>query len=267
MMKNGTPSGAAAAMKRLTDRKTLSHAYILTGPAGSGKHALADWMAAYYVCSGEGQGPCGRCSGCRKAAAGIHPDIIRAGGSGEAVNTAAARMLRADAYIRPNEALRKVYLLEHAQDMNASAQNALLKVLEEGPPYAAFLLMTENDAALLPTIRSRCEIIRLAPAQEDSQSETAQQETAAQLAQLLLEGSELELLAFAVSLEKWDRESFAVLLEETGRLLRRRLAPDRGDTRRILNLIEHVRTLRRACEFHLGAGHLAGWLAARACGL
>ena len=70
---------------------------------------------------------------------------------------AQVRALRADAYIRPNEAERKVYILENAQTMNASAQNAMLKLLEEGPAYAAFLLLTDNAAALLPTVRSRCE--------------------------------------------------------------------------------------------------------------
>ena len=77
--------------------------------------------------------------------------------------SAQIRALRADAYIRPNEAGRKVYLLERAHTMNPSAQNAMLKLLEEGPPYAAFLLLTENAAALLPTVRSRCETLTLSP--------------------------------------------------------------------------------------------------------
>ncbi len=256
--------GAAAAVRRLKAGKALFHAYILSGPAGSGKRALADWMAAYYVCTGDRQAPCGVCPGCRKAANGIHPDIIRAGADGGTINVAAVRAIRADAYIRPNESPRKVYLLEHAQDMNASAQNALLKLLEDGPPYAAFLLLTENDAALLPTIRSRCETVRLLPSQENSEEGGAQRETAAHLARLLAEADELELLSFAVSLEKWDRASLALLLDETAQCLRDRLISGGGDTRRLLGLSEHIRALRRACEFNIGAGHLAGWLASRA---
>ena len=62
------------------------------------------------------------------------------------------RDLRSDAFIRPNEARSKVYLIENAQNMNPNAQNALLKVLEEGPPYAAFLLMTDRAGALLETV-------------------------------------------------------------------------------------------------------------------
>ena len=73
------------------------------------------------------------------------------------------RQLRADAYIRPNEGERKVYLLEGADRMNASAQNAMLKLLEEGPAYAAFLLLAENGGGVLQTVRSRCEELSLTP--------------------------------------------------------------------------------------------------------
>ena len=141
-----------------TARRGLSHAYILSGPPGSGKRTLAGLLAAALVCSEQGGGlPCLACPNCRKAMAGIHPDIVRTGDDGKDITVAQIRALRADAYIRPNEAACKVYILENAQTMNDSAQNAMLKLLEEGPPYAAFLLLTDNAAALLPTVRSRCE--------------------------------------------------------------------------------------------------------------
>ena len=63
--------------------------------------------------------------------------------------------LRADAYIRPNEGARKVYLIPEAQSMNVNAQNAVLKLLEEGPAYAAFLLVTDNTREAFPAKRSR----------------------------------------------------------------------------------------------------------------
>lgn len=242
----------------------LSHAYIISGPAGSGKHALADRMAAAYVCTGTGDKPCLACSGCRKAAAGIHPDIIRAGGEGDPVNTAAARALRSDAYVRPNEAPAKVYVIDRAQEMNSSAQNALLKLLEDGPSYAAFLLLTENDAALLPTVRSRCEIIRLTPERDMKGGNTAEPEEARTLFTLLRGEDELALAAFAVTLEKRDRVFLAQLLDETTELVRDELMAGSGEAGRLLALSDHLKKVRRACDFNLGAGHLAGWLAAGA---
>lgn len=147
-----------------TQRRGLGHAYILAGPPGSGKHTLARLLSAALVCSAQtGPLPCGHCSGCRKVQGGIHPDVVRVWDGERDINVAQIRALRADAYIRPNEAARKVYLLEEAQNLNPSAQNALLKLLEEGPPYAAFLFLTENAAALLPTVRSRCEVLTLSP--------------------------------------------------------------------------------------------------------
>ena len=144
-----------------TARRGLGHAYILSGPAGSGRHTLAGLLAAALVCTGGGEAPCLSCSGCKKALGNIHPDVIRAGGAGDELNVARVRAIRSDAYIRPNEAPRKVYILENAQDMNPSSQNALLKLLEEGPAYAAFLLLTDNAAALLATVRSRCQVLTL----------------------------------------------------------------------------------------------------------
>ena len=159
-------AGNAQIKAQLAHREgDLAHAYIVAGPAGSGRHTLAAQMAAALVCSAQPQlRPCGRCSHCRKAAGGIHPDItVIAGSGGKPITVDQVRALRTDAYVRPNEAERKVYLLERADRMNASAQNAMLKLLEDGPAYAVFFLLAENGSALLPTVRSRCIEIRIRP--------------------------------------------------------------------------------------------------------
>ena len=144
----------------------LSHAYILSGPAGSGRHTLARLLCGAMLCTASsGERPCGRCAPCRKVSSGVHPDVtvISGPGEGKPITVDQVRALRSDAYIRPNEGERKIYLLEQADRMNQSAQNAMLKLLEEGPAYAVFLLLAENGGGLLPTVRSRCEELDLVP--------------------------------------------------------------------------------------------------------
>ncbi|MCD8146441.1 MAG: DNA polymerase III subunit delta [Clostridiales bacterium] len=143
------------------------HAVIISGPVGSGRHTLARLLAQALVCEGRSPYPCGECPHCRRVAEGIHPDVmglerfVPAEELGKDVKVNTVRAIRSDAQIRPNQARRKVYLID--QPINLPAQNAMLKLLEEGPPYAAFLLVTENSAALLDTVRSRCAQYHTAP--------------------------------------------------------------------------------------------------------
>lgn len=242
----------------------LAHAYILSGPRGIGKHTLANALAAAMVCTGGGEKPCGQCAPCRKAAAGIHPDLIRiAGEKGKDLTVAQVRQMRADAYIRPNEGERKVYLIEDAQSMNPSAQNAMLKLLEEGPAYAAFLLLADNADALLPTVRSRCEVLSLTPVTRQEgehwlrrrfpqadpneisaaaircggvlgraveelsgggQEDGDLSAAAQRLLDSLLTGDELGRMELATALEKWDRDRFAAFLDRFQGLLCQQLA-------------------------------------------
>ena len=91
---------------------TLPHALIIDGAKGTGKKTLARIIAQYCVCSSEEMRPCGVCAHCRKAEKNIHPDIMTSDGnnSGE-LNVEAIRSIRSSAYIKPNEARIKVYML------------------------------------------------------------------------------------------------------------------------------------------------------------
>lgn len=146
----------------------LSHCYLLAGPPGSGKHTLALRLAAAMECTQGSRRPCGVCPQCRKVLEGVHPDVITVDDPAKkTVTVEMIRKARTDVYIKPNEGLRKVYIIPRAMDMNAAAQNALLKVIEEPPDYAAFLLLSEGAERLLPTIRSRSVILRLSPLTEE----------------------------------------------------------------------------------------------------
>lgn len=135
-------------------RGRISHFYLISGPAGSGKRTLAQLLAAALVCRQDDK-PCCRCSQCRKVMEGNHPDVITVDDP-EHKNVAVkiVRQAREDVFIRPNEADRKIYIFP--QELGIEGQNALLKILEEPPSYGVFLLLTDNPDKLLPTVRSRC---------------------------------------------------------------------------------------------------------------
>ena len=143
-------------LSRSIDRGRVSHFYLISGPEGSGKHTLASLLAAAILCKGADR-PCKTCSACRKVLGAGHPDFITIDDpEKKTVPVDLIRQARADIYIRPNEAERKVYLFPRAQDMGIPGQNALLKVLEEPPAYGVFILLTDNPEKLLPTVRSGC---------------------------------------------------------------------------------------------------------------
>lgn len=238
----------------------LSHAYLVTGGGEESREAFAGQLAAAYLCEGE-QVPCSRCRHCRKVAVGAHPDLIRvspAEGKRE-INVEQVRTLRSDAYIRPNEARRKVYLIDPADGMNAAAQNALLKVLEEGPAYAAFVLLAGEPGKLLDTVRSRCENLALPPEEEIPDPELLAR--AEELARLLLTGDELTVAEYLTRLEQEKLKSGQLtdLLALTERCVSAGLAQQ---PRRAAALLQALKTCRNNSVYNPGPGHTLGWLAA-----
>ena len=145
---------------------TLSHAYIIEGERGSGKHMLALRIAAALSCEKKDDPslplPCRTCPSCRKILSGNSPDVIYIGrGDKATLGVEAIRNLKQDVYVAPNDVAAKVYIIEDAHLMTVQAQNAILKLLEEPPKNVYFMLLVENAASLLATVRSRAPILRM----------------------------------------------------------------------------------------------------------
>ena len=162
-MQFGQLVGNAAVKRRLSsmvDAGHFPHALLLEGEEGSGRRTLARLVARAATCRGEGERPCGSCSGCIKAE---HPDVTVFDVQGKEKVVDAIRELRQEAFLLPNEAPHRVFILENAQLLNPPAQNALLKILEEPPRHVLFILVCENRTQLLETIRSRCTLFTMQP--------------------------------------------------------------------------------------------------------
>ena len=159
-------SDAAALLDRSIETQRLGSAYLLVGPPGIGKRRLADAFAARLLCASPVNGDsCGACAHCTRVASGVHPDvrIVEREPERRDIRIEQARELCRWLSLRPLMAARKVAVIDGAEQLNEHGQNALLKTLEE-PPGASVLILTANAATLLlPTVRSRCQRIRLDP--------------------------------------------------------------------------------------------------------
>ncbi len=133
----------------------LSHAYIIEGAMGSGRLTLARAISATLVCQQEK--PCYSCPACLKIMSGIHQDIKEVGceeGS-NVIKIEAVREIISQAYIKPAECDKKIFIIKNAQQMGAAAQNALLQIFEEPPKNVIFFLLVTNRNLLLSTLKSR----------------------------------------------------------------------------------------------------------------
>ena len=150
---------------------------LVHGPHGAGKGSFVDDLLATALCEAvdPDQRPCNACSGCRHARARTHPDLVLASpdrwrderGSGESIVGAARRWL-SEVAGAPIAARWRVVVIERADTANEQIQNALLKALEEPGDRQLFILVADDAGRLLPTIRSRCQALRLAPVGQDA---------------------------------------------------------------------------------------------------
>jgi DNA polymerase-3 subunit delta' len=152
----------------------VSHAYLFAGPAGVGRIGAATAFAQLLNCERpSAEDACGECRSCRRIAAGQHPDVRVVDVERElllldtpeerkkrVISIEQVRALRRDVAFPPLEGRFKVYLLAAADQMQAEAANSLLKILEEPPPQVVIILIAETTVPMLPTVVSRCQLVR-----------------------------------------------------------------------------------------------------------
>jgi DNA polymerase-3 subunit delta' len=143
------------------------HAYLFAGVPGIGRRTLALRFAQALNCTQPLQPgiPCGTCRDCRQIEAMQHPDltIIQAESEGGVLKVDQVRETRRSLTLKPYQSKYRVALFLRFQEANDNAANALLKTLEEAPSYAVLILTADQAEGLLPTIPSRCEVLRLRP--------------------------------------------------------------------------------------------------------
>lgn len=263
------------AIRAAAQHGRLSHAVILTGEGD--KVQAARYIAAAHLCRADSGRPCLQCNACRKVLDRIHPDVTEVqDNERQELPVETIRALRQDAYIRPNEGERKVYLFTDCAQLNERDQNVLLKIVEEGPPYAAFVFCADAVHALLPTIRSRCVELRMDAPPLDAE----EGEAAAELCRVIARREPLALTAHLTALEnrRLKREQLLPMVEgawqisadallsrcgkpgacgEAADILRRAF-----DRRQLQKLTDLFRRYCDECQYNVGVGHVLGALGA-----
>lgn len=152
-----------SSLSSLYTQNRIPHAVIIESTDNKKGEELAEFISMWAVCTAE-EKPCGKCGQCIKAKAQAHPDIFYAytEKKSQTYSIEQMRSIIKDASIRPNEAGSKIYIFRQADTRLAPiVQNAFLKLLEEPPQNTIFILLCENSKRLLPTILSRCTVLRI----------------------------------------------------------------------------------------------------------
>lgn len=151
------------------------HALLIDGASVEDRESLSLLAARMMVCENKDRTPCGECEHCRKAKEKIHPDIIAITKPDDKKHFLKddVKKMVADAYLTPNEADVKVFIIKEMQLMKEESQNLLLKILEEPPKYTAFILTSDNSNAVIGTVLSRVVRLRMGKSTVTEYSEKA----------------------------------------------------------------------------------------------
>ena len=225
------PAHTAETVRRLAARRRLPQSMLLTGGSARLRERCGGELAAALLCRAPVNGEaCGRCSSCVKVRAGTHVDLIRIEPEKDrktvSIKSVRERVLD-QLVLAPHEAENKVFLFPEAQELSVQIQNALLKSIEEPPPFVCFLFLCVSRELLLPTVISRCTEFPLGDAGADASAKNAAAAAgiAVSVAEALCGGSACELLESTAPMAK-NRELMQRAAEALIVLLRDAMAAE-----------------------------------------
>lgn len=210
-----------------SSKNAFPNAFIISGPEGSGKNTAARLFAMAIACKNTGR-PCGNCPSCRKISEKISPDVIDIGleNDRKTLGIETVRAIRDTAYVLPNDLDTKVYIINDADKLTDQAQNALLKIFEEGPDSVYFILLAANPLRLLPTVRSRAPELK------------TEVFTESRLEALLTEN-----VPKASELKKRDPETFKRVINASGGSYGKALSLIEGKSKKSIQIYSRVEAL------------------------
>lgn len=144
-------------------RNRIPNSLLFTGPKGVGKNSLAHVLARAVNCEREKDDACEKCPTCLAIAGRRLPDVWDITPDGQVIKVEQMRSMRQAAYLRPMVGKKRVFIIDEAEKMNDESSNTVLKTLEEPPLFSLIIMVTSNAHLLLPTIKSRCQILNFSP--------------------------------------------------------------------------------------------------------
>ncbi len=207
-------------------RNAIPHAIIVSSGDFQSRINFALFLSAAGLCNSGESVPCGECKNCKKIFAGIHPDVQlfeREKDKKEFSVKIIRDYIKPEAYVKPNEGEGRIFIIKDAETMNISAQNALLKILEEPPTGVRFILCCDNAVSMLETIRSRATVYSLISDNQPDEKESESLALAVELSLALIGSNEYDFLSKTVVFEK-DKELFKKVVSKMQLLFRDALA-------------------------------------------
>lgn len=274
-MDDNLKADSAQTLENAMKNGRLPHGIVLESNQPELLQHYVKKLSKWAVCTDNSK-PCEGCIQCKKAETGNHPDIYTAklAGKNEVVNVEEIRKICSDAYIKPNEARIKVYIIPNADKMQIQAQNAFLKVLEEPPQNILFILCCTSVQQLLLTIRSRVTVYKLSSDLTADDNTQKAVEKAQQIAKAITATKGYELLCAASFTDRtFAKNVIEQLMTIVNHALKakvvytncnntERLLADSVNTQNLMNIIDIITTAKTGLNSNINMNLFSSWFCA-----